>query len=156
MGIREAPGLGRAVVPATGRVVAGGIDDFVAEGRTSDLATTSAGVEAARDLSAVSRLEGEIGAIDIFPGIILEDGFVRPPAVEAAGRTTRLVWAVPSAPNVLAVEAGAEGRVRPGRASEVVATVRVEVGGNDDLGAGGAIEVGLKPLGREGGPILPD
>jgi hypothetical protein len=155
-GILEAPGLGKAEVPGTGRVPVGGIDDFEAVGRTKDLATVSAGVEAARDLRVVvSRLEGEVGAIDIFPGTARVDGLGRPPVAEGTGRTRRLVWAA-SPPKALGAVVDAEGRVRPGRAVEV-AVAREEVGGSDDLVAtgGGAMEVGLKLAGRAGGPILP-
>jgi hypothetical protein len=156
-GILEAPGLGRAEVPDTGRVVGGGIDDFEATGRTKDLATVSAGVEAARDLRAVvSRLEGEVGAMDIFPGTALADGLCSPPAAEATGRASRLVWAA-SPPKALGAVVDADGRVRPGRAVEV-ATAREEEAGTDDLAGsgGGAMEVGLKLAGRTGGPILPN
>lgn len=155
MGILEVPGLGRAEEPGS-REPTGGMDDLTAPGRTRDLATVSAGVDAARDLRvAVSRFEGEVGAIDILPGTALAVGFGRPPTVEAIGRARRLVWAA-SPPNALDAVVGAEGRVSPGRAS-VVGTVRAEVGGNDDLigGGGAAIEVGLKLAGRAGGPILP-
>ena len=91
-GILEAPGLGKAEVPDTGRAVVGGIDDSEALGRTKDLATVSAGVEAARDLRVVvSRLEGEGGAIDIFPGTARAEGLGRPPVAEGTGRASRLV-----------------------------------------------------------------
>jgi len=156
-GILEAPGRGSAEVPDTGRVVAGGIDDFEAVGRIKDRATVSAGVEAARDLRVVvSRLEGEIGAMDIFPGTARAEGLGRPPTAEATGRASRLIWAA-SPPNVLGAVVDADGRVRPGRAVEVVAPTREEVGGSDDLvgTGGGAMEVGLKLAGRAGGAILP-
>lgn len=152
-GILDAPGLGKAEAPGN-RVPAGGMDDFEAVGRTKDLATVSDGVEAARDLRvAVSRLEGEVGAIDIFPGTVLVVGLGRPPA--GAGRASRLIWTA-SPPNARDALVEPEGRVRPGRAI-AVAAVRVEVGGKDDLvgGGGGAMEVGLKLAGRAGGPILP-
>ena len=155
-GILEAPGLGKAEVPDTGRVVMGGIDDFEAVGRTKDLATVSAGVEAARDLRAVvSRLEGELGAIDILPGTARAEGLGRPPIAEATGRARRLVWAA-SPPKALGAVVDAKGRVRPGRAVEVAET-REEAGGSDDFAGtgGGAIEVGLKLAGRAGGPIVP-
>jgi len=155
-GILEAPGRGSAEVPETGRVLIGGIDDFEATGRISDLATVSAGVEAARDLrDVVSRLEGEVGAMDIFPGTARAEGLGRPPIAEATGRTSRLVCAA-SPPKALGTVLDADGRVRPGRAVEVAA-VREEVGGSVDLagGGGGAIEVGLKLAGRAGGPRLP-
>jgi hypothetical protein len=155
-GILEAPGLGKAEVPETGRVVVGGIDDFEAVGRIKDRPTVSAGVEAARDLRAVvSRLEGEMGAIDILPGTARVDGLGRPPVAEAVGRATRLVWAA-SPPKALGAVVDADGRVRPGRAVEVTAA-REEVGGRDCLagGGGGAMEVGLKLAGRAGGPIVP-
>jgi hypothetical protein len=88
-GILEAPGLGKVEVPDAGRAPVGGIDDFEAVGRTKDLATVSAGVEAARDLRvAVSRLEGEIGAMDIFPGIARAEGLGRPPVAEGTGRAS--------------------------------------------------------------------
>jgi hypothetical protein len=155
-GILEAPGLGKAEVPDTGRVPAGGIDDFEAVGRIKDRATVSAGVEAARDLRAVvSRLEGEIGAMDIFPGTARVDGLGRPPVAEATGRMRRLVWAA-SPPKALGAVVNADGRVRPGRAVEVTAA-REKVGGSNDLvgTGGGAIEVVLKLAGRAGGPIVP-
>ena len=156
-GILEAAGLGKAEVPDTGRVVAGGIDDFQAVGRTKDRATVSAGVEAARDLrEVVSRLEGEIGAMDIFPGTARAEGLGRPPTADATGRASRLVWAA-SPPNALGAVVDVDGRMRPGRVVEVVAPTREEVGGSDVLvgTGGGAMEVGLKLAGREGGAILP-
>jgi hypothetical protein len=155
--ILEAPGLGKAEVPDAGRALVGGIDDFEAVGRIKDRATVSAGVEAARDLRVVvSRLEGEIGAIDIFPGTARVDGLGSPPVAEAVGRTSRLVWAA-SPPKALVTVVDAEGRVRPGRAAEVAATPREAVGGSDDLlgTGGGAMEAGLKLAGRVGGAILP-
>jgi hypothetical protein len=155
--ILEAPGLGRAEVPGS-RVPTGGIDDLaiLAVGRANDLAIVSAGVDAARDLSDMgSRLDGEVGTIDIFPGMVLAEGLGKPPAAGTAGRASRLVWAVPSLPKVLGAVV-TEGRVRPGRAS-VVPVVRLEVGGNDDLlgKGGGPIEVGRKLAGRAGGAMLP-
>jgi hypothetical protein len=156
-GILEAPGLGKALkAPDTGRVVIGGIDDFEAVGRNQDRATVSAGVEAARDLRAVvSRLEGEMGAIDIFPGTARVDGLGSPPVAEGTGRASLLVWGA-SPPKALGAVVDAEGRVRPARAVEVAAT-REEVGASDDLvmAGGGAMEVGLKLAGRAGGSIVP-
>jgi hypothetical protein len=78
------------------------------DGRVSVRATTSAGVDAARDLreEAVVRFEGDaIGAIDILPGTAVGAFDARVPGRE--GR--RFVCTAPSAPNVLEVP---DGRVR--------------------------------------------
>jgi len=91
-GILDAPGLGKADVPATGCVPMGGMDDLAVLGRINARVTVSAGVDAARDLSeVVSRLIGEVGAMDIFPSTALDEGLGRPAAMEAVGRASRFV-----------------------------------------------------------------
>jgi hypothetical protein len=148
-GIREL-GRGSADPPAD-LVAGGGIEVLVlvvVDGRTIVLATVSAGVEAARDFIVVSLFEGEdIGAMESLPATTVED-LLGSPDVVAVGRVERrFVCATPSVPKA---RGGAEGRTRPGRGAE--GPGRADVGGRDDLG--GAMEVGLKEVGREGRGIV--